>query len=63
MDASGRKGRISESEMLDSNEGMLDVWGRRRASRIGRREPQKEREEKERAHGFAGKKGTRIKGH
>lgn len=61
MDASRRKGRISESEMLDSNEGMLDVWGRRRASRMGRREPQKER--RERAHGFAGKKGTRIKGH
>lgn len=48
MDASGRKGRISESEMLDSNEGMLDVWGRKRASRMGRREPQKEREERER---------------
>lgn len=62
MDASGRKGRIGESEMLDSNEGMLDVWGQKESEQNGATRAA-EGERRERAHGFAGKKGTRIKGH
>lgn len=49
MDASGRKGRISESEMLDSNEGMLDVWGQKESEQNGTtRAAEGERRERER---------------